>query len=323
MNETLLKVDNLVTHFSIRGKPIPAVRGVSLEVKKGKTLVVLGESGSGKSVMLRSILRILPKETVTSGQVLYNGEELLHKSEKEMQRIRGSQIAMVFQDSLSALDPLYRVGEQIGECMRDHGTAAKGTIRGKVTELLTKVGIPSPETRMRAYPFEMSGGMRQRSVIGMSLANTPQLLLADEPTTALDVTIQAQILTLFKQIQREYGMTVILVTHDIGVAIEMADEIAVMYAGKIVEYGDVSQVLGSPAHPYTKGLIEATPRPGQREELTAIPGQPPSIANMPAGCAFAERCRWATERCRAEQPEYISIGGGHYSACHLTESSTA
>ena len=317
MTDILLKVIDLVTDFSIRGKMVPAVRGVSLDVKKGKTLVVLGESGSGKSVMLRSIMRILPKDTVTSGQVLYNGEELLHKSEKAMQRIRGNQISMVFQDSLSALDPLYRVGAQIGESMRDHGTAKKNTIRGKVVELLSKVGIPSPETRMRAYPFEMSGGMRQRSVIGMSLANTPQLLLADEPTTALDVTIQAQILTLFKQIQQEYGMTVILVTHDIGVAIEMADEIAVMYAGKIVESGDVSQVLGSPAHPYTKGLIEATPRPGQRGALTAIPGQPPTIANMPAGCAFVDRCRWAMERCRHEQPEYTSLGGGHHFACHL------
>lgn len=317
MSETILKIENLTTEFSIQGRLVPAVRGVSLEVKKGKTLVVLGESGSGKSVMLRSILRVLPRGTQTAGSIVYKGEELLGKSETEMRAIRGNRISMVFQDSLSAMDPLYRVGVQVGENIREHRRTPAATLRSKVVGLFEKVGIPSPEARIHAFPHEMSGGMRQRSVIAMALSNTPDVLLADEPTTALDVTIQAQILTLFKQIQQEFGMTLILVTHDIGVAAEMADEIAVMYAGRIVEYGEAKQVLSAPSHPYTQGLIAATPQKGRRGRLKVIPGQPPSITRMPAGCAFAERCAKATAECRAEMPQPAPIGGIHQASCHL------
>jgi oligopeptide/dipeptide ABC transporter ATP-binding protein len=316
MSETILKIDNLVTEFSVQGRLVPAVRGVSLEVKKGKTLVVLGESGSGKSVMLRSILRVLPRGTRTSGSMVYNGQELLDKSEAEMRQIRGNRISMVFQDSLSAMDPLYTVGEQVGENIREHQTTTREIIRKSVIHLFEKVGIPSPEARVKAFPHEMSGGMRQRSVIAMALSNTPDLLLADEPTTALDVTIQAQILTLFKQIQQEFGMTLILVTHDIGVAAEMADDIAVMYAGRVVEYGEAKQVLGTPSHPYTRGLIAATPQKGKRGKLQVIPGQPPSITYMPEGCAFAERCHLATTKCKSEIPPKVHIDSVHFSSCH-------
>ncbi|MBD2847037.1 ABC transporter ATP-binding protein [Paenibacillus sp. IB182496] len=323
MSAPVLKIDELVTEFTIRGQKVPAVRGVSLEVKKGKTLVVLGESGSGKSVMLRSIMRVLPRGAHLSGSITYNGDNVLDKSEAEMRRLRGNWISMVFQDSLSAMDPLFRVGEQVGENIREHRRFPKTTIRDQVIRLFGEVGIPSPAARTRSYPHEMSGGMRQRSVIAMALSNTPDILLADEPTTALDVTIQAQILSLFKQIQREYGMTMILVTHDIGVAVEMADEIAVMYAGKVVEYGDAKQVLGAPAHPYTQGLIAATPQKGKRGRLQVIPGQPPAITAMPGGCAFASRCRYATERCRKEMPPHTQLAGGHMTACYKTEDGQA
>jgi len=321
MEQTILKLNNVVSQFSIRGQMVPAVRSVSLEVKKGKTLVILGESGSGKSVMLRSILRILPRNTKTMGSIEYNGEDLLQKSEKEMRHIRGNRIAMVFQDSLSALDALYKVGHQVGETITNHAKTPKEAVKQKVIELFNKVGIPSPQTRVKAYPFEMSGGMRQRSVIAMSLACAPDLLLADEPTTALDVTIQAQILSLFKQIQQEYGMTVILVTHDIGVAIEMADEIAVMYAGKIVESGTVEQVLGNPQHPYTKGLIAATPTGVKTERLHAIAGQPPALIDMPAGCAFAGRCSEKMSCCTSTEPGVVTVDDNHQVACHLMSES--
>jgi oligopeptide/dipeptide ABC transporter ATP-binding protein len=317
MSEIILSIKELVTEFPIKNRLVPAVRGVSLDVKKGKTLVILGESGSGKSVMLRSILRVLPRGADTKGSVIFNGQELLCKNEKEMRDIRSNRIAMVFQDSLSALDPLYRVGQQVGETIAAHQKTAKPTIKNKVIQLFEKVGIPSPRERVHAYPHEMSGGMRQRAVIAMSLSCTPDLLLADEPTTALDVTIQAQILKLFKQIQVEYGMTVILVTHDIGVAAEMADEIAVMYAGKIVEYGEAKQILTAPAHPYTIGLISSTPQKGKKDRLKVIPGQPPSILNMPSGCAFADRCYKVASRCRTELPQHFEIEPFHTAACHF------
>mgnify|MGYP001442263966 CR=1 FL=1 len=315
----LLEIDGLITSFATKKGMVNAVREVSLKVRKGKTLVILGESGSGKSVMLRSILGLTPPDAKLSGQIRLNGQNLLHKNGKEMERIRGNRIAMIFQDALSALDPLYRVGNQLMETIRTHQKVTKREAVLKVVELFRKVGIPSPEERMKAYPHEMSGGMRQRAVIAMALGCMPELLLADEPTTALDVTIQAQILRLFKDLQAEYGMTVILVTHDIGVAAEMADDIAVMYAGKIVEYGRAEEVLASPSHPYTAGLIAATPRSKQKGRLMTIPGQPPLIASMPAGCAFAARCPSAEDRCRVEQPEFRQTGFVQKAACFLSE----
>jgi len=315
--EELLRIENLVTAFQTKKGMVAAVRGVTLSVKQGKTLVILGESGSGKSVMLRSILKIVPPGARLSGTITFKGEKLLEKSKKEMQAIRGNRIAMIFQDALSALDPLFKVGKQIEETILTHQPLRRDEAKKQVISLFRKVGIPAPEERPKVYPHEMSGGMRQRAVIAMALACKPDLLLADEPTTALDVTIQAQILNLFKSIQKEYGMSIILVTHDIGVAAEMADDIAVMYAGKIVEYGSAKQVLTNPAHPYTQGLIAATPRKGQRGRLTAIPGQPPMIANMPSGCAFAERCPVALEACRKEEVPAFKLVQGHQASCLL------
>jgi oligopeptide/dipeptide ABC transporter ATP-binding protein len=315
----MLRMSHLITEFSIHGNKVAAVRGVSLDVRKGKTLVILGESGSGKSVLLRSILGLKPSGATISGSVKLGDEELLTKSEKEMNRIRGNRISMIFQDALSAMDPLYRVGEQIMETLQTHQSIKKEEARKQVIELLGKVGIPSPEERMRAFPHEMSGGMRQRAVIAMALACKPDLLLADEPTTALDVTIQAQILLLFKEIQAEFGMSVVLVTHDIGVAAEMADDIAVMYGGRIVEYGRARQILFAPAHPYTVGLIEATPKRGQQGKLSTIPGQPPLITAMSEGCSFADRCSLARSSCRESAPSYTNYGEAHGAACFLLE----
>lgn len=319
----LLTIDNLVTEFLIQKKRVPAVRGVSLQVRKGRTLVILGESGSGKSVMLRSILNLKPPGACITGSIKLGGEELLGKSPKEMEGIRGNRIAMIFQDALSALDPLYRVGEQVMETIAAHRKVGKAEARRQVAELFGKVGIPSPEERMRAFPHEMSGGMRQRAVIAMALACKPDLLLADEPTTALDVTIQAQILRLFKEIQAEFGMSIVLVTHDIGVAAEMADDIAVMYAGKIVEYGRARQILSAPAHPYTIGLIEATPKRGQKGKLPAIAGQPPLITAMPEGCSFADRCPMARSSCLQGTPAFTYYGEAHGAACYLLEEEQA
>jgi oligopeptide/dipeptide ABC transporter ATP-binding protein len=311
----ILEVDGLVTSFPSQHGFVDAVRGVTLEVGKGRTLVILGESGSGKSVMLKSILGLTPPGSKLQGKILFNGENLLNKSVKEMAGIRGNRIAMIFQDALSALDPLYRVGEQLQETMMTHMHLNRREAEHRAIELFRKVGIPSPEERIRAYPHEMSGGMRQRAVIAMALACNPELLLADEPTTALDVTIQAQILRLFKELQAEFGMSIILVTHDIGVAAEIADDIAVMYAGKIVEYGSAKDVLTQPVHPYTAGLIAATPQRKQQGRLYAIPGRPPLITEMPAGCAFAERCSVAEERCKSIQPDLISLTRSQQAAC--------
>ncbi|PKG24350.1 ABC transporter ATP-binding protein [Niallia nealsonii] len=319
--EKVLEMKQLVTKFSTKEGLTPAVRGVDISVEKGKTLVILGESGSGKSVTLRTILRLTPPGAEIEGSIKFQGEELLEKSKKQIQSIRGNRIAMIFQDSLSAFDPLYKVGKQIEETIITHQKISRKAARGQVVELFRKVGIPSPEERVKVYPHEMSGGMRQRAVISMALSCQPDILLADEPTTALDVTIQAQILNLFKQIQDEYGMSIILVTHDIGVAAEMADEIAVMYAGKIVEYGKAEQVLSKPHHPYTKGLIAATPRQGQKGVLTAIPGQPPLITNMPKGCAFIERCPNAEAACQTKNPDLIKLPQGSEVACLLLEKS--
>ncbi|MCM3364470.1 ABC transporter ATP-binding protein [Niallia sp. Sow4_A1] len=317
--EKVLEMEQLVTNFATKEGLVPAVRGVNLSVERGKTLVILGESGSGKSVTLRSILRLTPPGAVIEGSIKYQGEDLLKKTRKDIQSIRGNRIAMIFQDSLSAFDPLYKVGKQIEETILSHQKIKRSEAKAQVIELFRKVGIPSPEQRVKAYPHEMSGGMRQRAVISMALSCQPEILLADEPTTALDVTIQAQILNLFKQIQAEYGMSIVLVTHDIGVAAEMADDIAVMYAGKIVEYGKAKQVISRPNHPYTKGLIAATPRQGQKGTLTAIHGKPPLITNMPKGCAFADRCPNVMDFCRTLNPNLKKLPNDSEVACLLYE----
>jgi peptide/nickel transport system ATP-binding protein len=311
----LLEVQGLTTRFVGREK-LTAVNDVSFTLPQGRVLVVLGESGSGKSVLLRSILRLLPPErTEIRGAVRFQGTDLLALSERDMQAVRGNRIAMVFQEPLTALDPVYTVGDQIGETLRRHERLSGAAARARTVELLHTVGIPAPERRVDNYPFELSGGMRQRVVIALALACRPALLLADEPTTALDVTIQAQILTLLQELAARFDMGLILVTHDIGVAAEMADEVAVMYAGRFVEHGPVDAVLRAPAHPYTRGLIHANVRPGQHTRLEAIVGQPPRLNRLPPGCAFGPRCPFALDECRQTEPPEQMVAPGHAARC--------
>ena len=303
MSEVIVKTDKLCADFKIKDKMVRAVNQVSLSLEQGKTLVILGESGSGKSTYMKALLRILPKTAAVAGKAEFLGRDLFGMSEKEFRDIRGNQMAMIYQDSLSALDPMYKVGYQVAETIHAHTQLSKAEARERVEELFVKVGIPSPKERMNAYPHEMSGGMRQRAVIAMALCCNPSLLLADEPTTALDVTIQKQILNLFLELQESDQMSIMMVTHDIGVAAQVADQIAIMYGGIILEYGATKAVLETPANPYTKALIAALPKSGNRERLTAIEGQPPTIVHMPPGCPFSNRCAYATDACRAAIPE--------------------
>ena len=317
MSEVIVKTDKLCADFKIKDKMVRAVNQVSLSLEQGKTLVILGESGSGKSTYMKALLRILPKTAAVAGKAEFLGRDLFGMSEKEFRDIRGNQMAMIYQDSLSALDPMYKVGYQVAETIHAHTQLSKAEARERVEELFVKVGIPSPKERMNAYPHEMSGGMRQRAVIAMALCCNPSLLLADEPTTALDVTIQKQILNLFLELQESDQMSIMMVTHDIGVAAQVADQIAIMYGGIILEYGATKAVLETPANPYTKALIAALPKSGNRERLTAIEGQPPTIAHMPPGCPFSNRCAYATDACRAAIPELQPIDEDHMTACHM------
>ena len=317
MSEVIVKTDKLCADFKIKDKMVRAVNQVSLSLEQGKTLVILGESGSGKSTYMKALLRILPKTAAVAGKAEFLGRDLFGMSEKEFRDIRGNQMAMIYQDSLSALDPMYKVGYQVAETIHAHTQLSKAEARERVEELFVKVGIPSPKERMNAYPHEMSGGMRQRAVIAMALCCNPSLLLADEPTTALDVTIQAQILNLFLELQESDQMSIMMVTHDIGVAAQVADQIAIMYGGIILEYGATKAVLETPANPYTKALIAALPKSGNRERLTAIEGQPPTIVHMPPGCPFSNRCAYATDACRAAIPELQPIDEDHMTACHM------
>lgn len=316
MSDTIVKTKDLCIDFKIKKNMFRAVNNVSLSLEKGKTLVILGESGSGKSTYMKALLRILPSNAKVYGQAEFLGEELLSKTEKQFRDIRGNQMAMIYQDSLSALDPMYKVGYQIVETIRAHTGLSVQQAKERVEELFVKVGIPSPKERMHAYPHELSGGMRQRAVIAMALCCNPQLLLADEPTTALDVTIQKQILNLFLELQEKDSMSIMMVTHDIGVAAQVADTIAIMYGGTIMEYGDTAQVLEHPANPYTRALIEALPKSGNKDRLVAIEGQPPTIVHMPPGCPFSNRCAYATDACRASVPALQPIDTSHMTACH-------
>lgn len=313
----ILQVKNLSTDFTIKKQKAAALRNVSVELNRGETLVVLGESGSGKSTLMKAVLKILPNNAEITGSAIYNGEDLISMSVKELRNIRGNKISMIFQNSLSALDPMYKIGKQIEETILAHMDVSKKEASSMAIELLSKVGIPSPAERAKAYPHEMSGGMRQRAVIAMALACGPDILLADEPTTALDVTIQKQILNLFKSIQKENQMALMLVTHDIGVAAQVADKIVVMYGGIIVESGTAEDVLLDPINPYTKALLASMPQKGHSEKLSAIPGQPPMITKMPVGCPFSDRCAFAKDICRKELPVLQPVSGTHSSACHI------
>src|SRR5437016_10230031 len=303
-SRALLELENLSTHYvSARGtRVVAAVEEVSRRVEAGETLGIVGESGSGKTTLALTILRLLPPAArITSGKLLFEGEDLLKKSEGEMRRVRGKRIAMILQDPMASLNPLFTIGDQVGEPIRVHEGATRRAAWKRAGELLKAVRIPSPRTRLHQHPHEMSGGMRQRIVGAIGISCEPRLLIADEPTTSLDLTIQAQYLNLLRELQREHGLALIFITHNLGIVAKMCDRLAVMYAGRVVESGPVSRIFNAPAHPYTEALLNSIPRMTDSDQrLVAIDGQPPDLSSMPPGCSFAPRCTRAVERCRIE-----------------------
>lgn len=317
--ENLLEVKNLKVSFETFFGEVEAVRDISYSLEKGKTLAIVGESGCGKSVSANAIMQLLPKPPVLykGGQILFKGEDLLQKSEKEMTAIRGNKISMVFQDPMTSLNPTMKVGKQIVEGLRRHKQISASEGRQLAIEMLKKVSVPQAEKRIDQYPHEFSGGMRQRVMIAIAMAVRPDLLIADEPTTALDVTVQAQILDLMKQIQKDEGNSIIIITHDLGVVADMADDIIVMYAGQIVEEGNVDQIFANPSHPYTKKLLEAAPRLDMKKDtaLNAIEGTPPDLYKPPVGCSFFDRCDQAMVVCENNLPDFYQIEAGHCSRC--------
>ncbi|AZM55662.1 dipeptide/oligopeptide/nickel ABC transporter ATP-binding protein [Streptomyces sp. WAC 01529] len=326
-----LEVRDLKVHFPTDDGLVKSVDGLSFQLEKGKTLGIVGESGSGKSVTSLGILGLHTagqygrRRAQISGEIWLNGQELLSADPNEVRKLRGREMAMIFQDPLSALHPYYSIGKQITEAYRVHNDVDKKTARKRAIEMLDRVGIPQPDKRVDSYPHEFSGGMRQRAMIAMALVNNPELLIADEPTTALDVTVQAQILDLIRDLQKEFGSAVIMITHDLGVVAEMADELLVMYGGRCVERGTAEKVFYEPQHPYTWGLLGSMPRIDREETERLIPvkGSPPSLINLPSGCAFNPRCPYADipkdQITRTERPELREVAAGHYSACHMAQ----
>ncbi|MGV9242965.1 ABC transporter ATP-binding protein [Streptomyces sp. NPDC003710] len=316
----LLDVRDLHVEFRTRDGVARAVNGVSYAVDEGETLAVLGESGSGKSVTAQAVMGILdvPPGRITGGRVLFRGQDLLTLKDEERRRIRGAEMAMIFQDALSALNPVLTVGDQLGEMFVVHRGMSKKDARARAVELMDRVGIPAAAQRVRDYPHQFSGGMRQRIMIAMALALQPVLIIADEPTTALDVTVQAQIMDLLAELQREYRMGLVLITHDLGVVADVADRIAVMYAGRIVESAPVHDLYKAPAHPYTRGLLDSIPRLDRKgRELSAIKGLPPNLMDIPPGCAFHPRCPMARDVCLTDVPPLYEVSGDRGSACHF------
>ncbi len=319
--EKILEVKDLNVTFHARGQEIKAVRGVSLEVCPGEILGIVGESGSGKSVTMKAVLGILPENASIKAESLkLSGTEMTKLSEEEYRKLRGTQMTMIFQDPMTALDPVMTVGKHMEEVLkRNGGLKSKEEIRKKSIEMLDKVGIPDPQSRLKQYPHEFSGGMRQRVLIAMALACNPKMLIADEPTTALDVTIQAQILDLLQELEEQYHTSIVLITHDMGVVATVCQRVAIMYGGLIMETGTSDEIFYDPKHPYTKALLRAIPSTELKEgeRLQAIEGLPPSLVNPPAGCPFAERCEYASERCAQQLPEYYEFSGTHRAMCHL------
>ena len=323
MAQSLLELKQLQTYFfAAQGtRIVKAVDGVSFALAEGETLGIVGESGSGKTVTSLSILRLLPTAArIVGGEIWFAGENLLTKSERDMQQLRGSQMSMILQDPMMSLNPLFTIGEQIAEPLRVHLGMRSPTIGERIKELLRGVRIPSPDIRMREYPHQMSGGMRQRIVGAISIACEPRLIIADEPTTSLDVTIQAQYLKLLKDIQQRVGVAMIFITHNIGIVAKMCDAVAVMYAGRLVERAPVRTIFNRPAHPYTEALLHAVPKLTDRSErLWSIEGQPPDPASLPPGCPFNPRCPKAEDRCRREVPPEFQLDENHYTRCWLWE----
>ena len=319
--QPLLSLENLSAHYvSQQGaRVVPAVDDVTLSLAAGGTLGIVGESGSGKSTLALTILRLLPPAArIVSGRMMFEGENLLDKSDTEMRRVRGKRIAMILQDPMASLNPLFSIGNQVGEPLRVHEGASRASAWQRAVALLKSVRIASPETRVSQFPHEMSGGMRQRIVGAIGISCEPRLLIADEPTTSLDLTIQAQYLNLLRDLQREHGLALIFITHNLGIVAKMCDQLAVMYAGRVVEQGPVSRIFSAPAHPYTRALLGSIPRmTDNREHLTAIEGQPPDLSSLPPGCAFAPRCPTAFARCRVEAPPEVAIDEGRTARCWL------
>jgi|SRR5690625_3335876 len=320
--EKILDINDLHVAFSTYGGTVKAVRGVNIDLYKGETLAIVGESGCGKSVTAQAIMGLIPSPPgdITNGTITYKGTNLTKVSEKEMRTIRGANISMVFQDPMTALNPTLTIGTQLIEGLRQHRNVSKCEAKQKALDMMTLVGIPNPKERLKQYPHQFSGGMRQRIVIAIALICQPELLIADEPTTALDVTIQAQILELFEHIQRSTGVSIILITHDLGVVAKIADRIAVMYAGKIIETGSKREIFYQPQHPYTKGLLNAVPRLDQQQtSLTAIDGTPPDLFSPPQGCPFAARCPYAMLVCEKVYPEQTTLSQVHHVHCWLQD----
>ena len=316
----LLEIKNLRTTFSTMQGKADAIRGINLQVKENEILGIVGESGSGKSVTMKSVMGLLPRSAkVTADALIYKGEDLTKKREKELRSFRGKEMAMIFQDPMTALNPLRTIGYHLTEVILRYRKVSKKEAEAIAIDMLRQVGIPSPEERMKQYPHEFSGGMRQRVIISMALCCEPSLLIADEPTTALDVTIQAQILELLKQLKQDRRMSVVLISHDMGVMANMCDRIAVMYGGVVVEEGTVDEIFYQPKHPYTKDLLRSIPRPEvtRGARLQAIDGAPPTLQNMPKGCPFATRCRYATEKCFDVMPDTTVFSQTQNAKCHL------
>jgi len=321
--QPILQIENLSTHFETARGSVKAVDGVDLRLNEGDTLGIVGESGCGKTVLALSVIRLVPRPPgrIVSGRVLFEGEDLLDLSEEQMRRIRGRRISMIFQEPMTSLNPVFRIGDQVAETLRLHEGLSARDAHDRAVEMLRLVGIPAPEQRARDYPHQMSGGMRQRVMIAMALSCRPRLMLADEPTTALDVTIQAQILELIRDLKREVGTSVILITHDLGVIAEAAQHAAVMYAGWVVEQGPVGSIFSSPLHPYTVGLMHSIPRIGKGHGgdgyLNVIPGTIPDLLELPSGCKFRDRCSRAMPVCARKEPELVEKSAGHSVRCWL------
>ncbi|MCM3079206.1 ABC transporter ATP-binding protein [Brevibacillus invocatus] len=321
MSQPVLHIENLQTHFFTDRGQIPAVDGVSIKVHKGEVVGIVGESGCGKSVTSLSIMKLVPNPPgkIVGGTIRFKGEDLVTASEKRMREIRGNEIAMIFQEPMTSLNPVFTIGDQIGEAVRIHTKASKKESRQRAIEMLKKVGIPRAEAIVDEYPHQLSGGMRQRVMIAMAMACNPELLIADEPTTALDVTIQAQILDLMRQLNRDADTAVLLITHDLGVVAQMCHRVVVMYAGNVIEEGDVRTILKEPKHPYTIGLLHSLPKLEESQErLYSIPGNVPIPGSLTTGCRFAPRCEQAVDRCRQEMPELVAVGENHRSRCWLS-----
>ena len=321
-NNNILEIKNLHTYFYTDSGVIKSVDGVDIELREGSTLGIVGESGSGKSVTALSVMGLLMGTTgkVAEGEILFEGRDLTKLDDEERRKMRGEKISMIFQEPMTSLNPVMKIGDQITECILMHNNISRQEAWDKAVEMLKLTGVPRVERMMKEYPFQLSGGQRQRVMIAMALVCKPKILIADEPTTALDVTIQAQILDLMENLKQKTGTSILFITHDLGVVAEVCDDVVVMYSGRVVEKGDVRSIFANPSHPYTKGLLASIPKLGAcAEELESIPGNVPNPKYMPQGCKFAPRCSCAFDKCREEEPGFYDVGGGHMSRCWLCE----